>query len=187
MSSADREGRRCRHLSDEEHELWATVTRSVPRLRKKKPKPVSAETADEPKPVAAKANGPNKSKQAAKHAIVPKPAPAAPALAPLERRLKQRLVRGVVGIDSRIDLHGLTQSEAHDALLHFLRSSQIKGAKIVLVITGKGGREHGVLRRGVPLWLVLPEFRQTVVGFEAAGPAHGGEGALYVRVRKLRG
>jgi DNA-nicking Smr family endonuclease len=112
--------------------------------------------------------------------------PAPPPLATLERRLKQRLSRGVQAIDARIDLHGLTQSEAHAALSRFLRAAQRKEAKVVLVITGKGGREHGVLRRAVPLWLRLPEFRDTVVGFETASPTHGGEGALYVRVRKAR-
>jgi DNA-nicking Smr family endonuclease len=188
MSAADREGRRRRHLSDEEHELWTTVTRSVPRLRRKKPKPASETTAGEPQPAAATASGLSKPQQTAKR-IVPGSAPEAPLLAPLERRLKQRLARGTHVIDARLDLHGFTESEAHDALLRFLRSSQSKGAKVVLVITGKGrlGREHGVLRRAVPLWLKLPEFRQTVVGFEAAGSAHGGEGALYVRVRKIRG
>jgi DNA-nicking Smr family endonuclease len=187
MSAADREGRRRRDLSDEEQELWTTVTRSVPRLRRKKPKPISEETAGEAKPAAAKASRPSKPQKTPKR-IAPHWAPEAPLLAPLERRLKQRLARGTQAIDSRIDLHGLTESQAHDALLRFLRSSQIKGAKVVLVITGKGrlGREHGVLRRAVPLWLKLPEFRVAVVGFEPASVGHGGEGALYVRVRKIR-
>jgi DNA-nicking Smr family endonuclease len=184
--SADRERRSRRALSDEEHALWTTVTRSVRRLRRKKPKPV-LEMPGETKPIAAKADGPSKLRQAAKHEIRPKTVPAAPPLAALERRLKQRLTRGTQAIDARLDLHGLTQAEAHAALQNFLRSSQAKGAKVVLVITGKGGRDHGVLRRVVPLWLRLAEFRATVVGFEVAGAVHGGEGALYVRVRKLRG
>jgi DNA-nicking Smr family endonuclease len=184
---SDREGRRRRDLSDEEQTLWTAVTRSVPRLRKKKPKPIPEETASEPLPVAAKASGPSKPQKTPK-LIVPHWAPEAPLLAPLERRLKQRLARGTRAIDARLDLHGFTESEAHDALLRFLRSSQSKGAKVVLVITGKGrlGREHGVLRRAVPLWLKLPEFRQMVVGFDPASVGHGGEGALYVRVRKMR-
>jgi DNA-nicking Smr family endonuclease len=60
----------------------------------------------------------------------------------------------------------------------------------VLVITGKGKMgaesERGVLRRQVPQWLSLPEFRSLVVGFEEAHIGHGGEGALYVRVRRAR-
>jgi DNA-nicking Smr family endonuclease len=109
-----------------------------------------------------------------------------PRLEPLDRRQKQRLARGTQPIDARMDLHGTTQAEAHAALLRFLRRSQVDGARFVLVITGKGtgGDGRGVLQRQVPLWLNLPEFRRYVIGFEKAGPAHGGEGALYVRVRR---
>jgi DNA-nicking Smr family endonuclease len=86
-------------------------------------------------------------------------------------------------------LHGLTQSEAHAALLRFLRAASSRGARLVLIITGKGGARsgegaRGVLKRQVPQWLSLPEFRALIVGFEAAHIAHGGEGALYVRVRR---
>ena len=107
------------------------------------------------------------------------------------------MARGREAIDARIDLHGKTQSEAHDALVHFVRRAQSNGARIVLVVTGKGSgkgsemshdteRERGVLRRQVPLWLALPEFRSFIVGFDEAHVAHGGEGALYVRLRRIR-
>ena len=121
-----------------------------------------------------------------------------PPLAPLGRRLKQRVASGREPIDARIDLHGKTQKEAHAALLRFLLRAQGEGAKIVLVVTGKGTRvasgdreqsgaaERGVLRRQVPIWLSLPEFRALVVGFEDAHIGHGGEGALYVRLRRGR-
>src|SRR5262249_39337291 len=125
----------------------------------------------------------------------PTPAPPPPPLAPLERRLRQRLARGSETIDRRLDLHGLTQREAHAALAHFLRASQTHGVRIVLVVTGKGARdaggdpfaERGVLRRLGPQWLAAAEFRSLVVGFEAAHLGHGGEGALYVRLRRRRG
>jgi DNA-nicking Smr family endonuclease len=104
--------------------------------------------------------------------------------------MKQRVARGKETIDGRLDLHGLTQSEAHAALLRFLRAASSRGARLVLVITGKGARvgegERGVLKRHVPQWLGLPEFRALVVGFENAHVAHGGEGALYVRVRRSK-
>jgi DNA-nicking Smr family endonuclease len=115
-----------------------------------------------------------------------------PRLAPLGRKLKQRIARGAHDIDGRLDLHGFTQAEAYDALLHFLRGRQARGAKVVLVITGKGARggdapgERGVLKRMVPLWLRLPEFQALVIGFESAAIGHGGEGALYVTLRKGR-
>jgi DNA-nicking Smr family endonuclease len=120
--------------------------------------------------------------------------PAPPPLVPLERRLRQRLAKGSERIDRRLDLHGLTQREAHDALARFLRAAQAEGAKVVLVVTGKGGRaadrdpfvERGVLRRLVPQWLHAREFRNLVVGFDAAHVGHGGAGALYVRLRRRR-
>jgi hypothetical protein len=92
------------------------------------------------------------------------PSPAqkpAPGLAPLDRRLKQRLARGSEPIDARLDLHGRTQGEAHAALLRFLRRAQADGAKFVLVITGKGARADDAeqaRRAQAPsaLWLRLP-------------------------------
>ena len=107
------------------------------------------------------------------------------------RREKQLLARGRVRIDARIDLHGMTQAEAHGTLRRFLLRSQANGARFVLVITGKGAPdaprgERGVLRQQVPLWLALPEFRRHVLGFDVAHTGHGGEGALYVRLRRAR-
>jgi DNA-nicking Smr family endonuclease len=99
--------------------------------------------------------------------------------------MRQRVARGREPIDARFDLHGLTQEEAHVALSRFLHSASARGARLVLIITGKGGRRgEGVLKRQVPLWLALPEFRDLVIGFEEAHVAHGGEGALYVRLRR---
>ena len=87
----------------------------------------------------------------------------------------------------------MTQTEAHVALLRFLRRAQSDGARIALVVTGKGrrtaadgGGASGVLRRQVPMWLALPEFRPFVVGFEEAHVSHGGQGALYLRLRRER-
>ena len=107
----------------------------------------------------------------------------------MTRKMKQRIVRGAHGIEGRLDLHGMTQDEAHERLLSFLRGKQGRGAKLVLVITGKGSRggEGGVLKRMVPLWLGLPELRGLVIGFESAAIPHGGEGALYVRLRRATG
>jgi DNA-nicking Smr family endonuclease len=126
--------------------------------------------------------------------MVPKVAvePAAPPpLAPLSRRERSHLSRGRKEIDARIDLHGMTQIRAHRVLQDFLRRAHADGLTFVLVITGKGkmtgaASERGVLRRQVPQWLALPEFRAMVVGFEEAHIGHGGEGALYVRIRRVR-
>ncbi len=111
--------------------------------------------------------------------------------------MKQKIARGREPIDARIDLHGMTQSEAHHALARFLHAAQRDGARMVLVITGKGARnassgadafaERGVLKRQVPLWLESAALRAIVIGFESAGHGHGGPGALYVRLRRGRG
>ena len=124
----------------------------------------------------------------------PKSPPSPPSLAPLaplEPRQRRKLARGTRAIDARIDLHGLTQAEAHVRLRGFLSQAQAQGCSLVLVITGKGGPGgslsadgRGILRRVVPQWLSFAEFRPLVVGFEEAHAGHGGGGALYVRVRK---
>jgi DNA-nicking Smr family endonuclease len=119
-----------------------------------------------------------------------------PPLARIERRLKRDLTRGRDAIDAALDLHGLTQAEAHQTLRGFLRHSQAYGARLVIVVTGKGGplddpgrwpNERGVLRRLTPHWLREPDLRSVVLGFEEAGRAHGGSGALYVRLRRPQG
>ena len=178
-----------RRLSDDESTLWTGVIRSIKPLRQR-PEPVTGPAA----PGASVA--PKASIRPKSIAVVPAPmvrSPAPPIPAPLGRRFRQRVARGAEAIEDRLDLHGLTQAQAHDALLRFLRNSQGRGTRTVLVITGKGASaagdrsgERGVLKRQVPMWLRLPEFRAFVVGFEDAGLRHGGEGALYVRLRRLR-
>ncbi len=105
---------------------------------------------------------------------------------PLEDRLIKHLAKGRRNIDGRIDLHGMTQDRARKALFEFLQSSQRYDRRIVLVITGKGDEGRGVLRRMVPQWLSLPAFLPLVNGWREAHIGHGGEGALYVRLRRKR-
>jgi DNA-nicking Smr family endonuclease len=184
--------RRNRRLSDEEQALWESVARQTRPLRKK-PRAAKAEAALlAAEAVAAKSAASPKPPASAKTLAAPKsPAPAAPPLAPIGRRERSQLSRGRKEIDARLDLHGMTQTRAHHALSSFLQRAHHDGLSFVLVITGKGRTsaapsERGVLRRQVPLWLSLPEFRSLVVGFEEAHIGHGGEGALYVRIRRPR-
>ena len=181
-----------RGLRPDERELWTVFTKKIQPLRKPR-RDVSGDDAEEPAPPPKAAPKPKQvAKSRTTKPIAPPLQPTAPPLAPLGRRMKQRVARGKEAIDGRLDLHGLTQIEAHAALLRFLRTASVREAKLVLVITGKGARgaegerERGVLRRQVPQWLGLPEFRAFVIGFEEAHIAHGGEGALYVRVRRAR-
>jgi DNA-nicking Smr family endonuclease len=112
--------------------------------------------------------------------------PSAPPLAPLETRLRQRLARGRLAPEDTLDLHGYRQEQAHRVLRDFLLRAQARGAKLVLVVTGKGRTrsEPGVLRRSVPLWLESADLRSVVVGFGEAAAMHGGSGAIYVRLRR---
>lgn len=128
----------------------------------------------------------------------------APGTTPLARRDVRRIVRNPETIDARLDLHGMRQREAYPALKGFLRAAQAREFRLVLIITGKGiARDsskaeafgdwqdspfyespRGVLRRLVPEWLAKPEFRDVVASVSPAHQRHGGEGALYVRLRR---
>lgn len=170
--------------------LWESVAKQIKPLRK--PRVAKMQMVAEDVPVVAK---PATSKKAPSSLPIAKPAkpapPPAPPLAPLGRRERSQLSRGRKEIDARIDLHGMTQTRAHHALSAFLHRASHDGLSFVLVITGKGRTvgpeaERGILRRQVPLWLGLPEFRSLVVGYEEASIGHGGAGALYVRIRRAR-
>ncbi|WP_127088764.1 Smr/MutS family protein [Aquabacter cavernae] len=184
--------RRARTLDAQERALWHHVIRSVTPLHPQAPPPEEAVPPAPPKPEVAPL-------AAAIPAPVAKPPPP---LAALEPRMRRRLGRNAE-VDARIDLHGLTQASAHRRLHAFVMEAQRLGHGLVLVITGKGAAERGlgerdgssmhglpergVLRRAVPLWLADPVLRAFVVGFEPAAQRHGGEGALYVRIRRRRG
>jgi DNA-nicking Smr family endonuclease len=174
-----------RPLRQDENELWSAVIRSIKPLRPLQR--LSEPDAQEVEPAPSRARV-RVSSAAKAHTSNP-PLP----LAPIGRRTRQRLARGIQSIEARIDLHGFTQDEAHVALLRFLRNAQASGMKFVLVITGKGRarvdteRNQGILRREVPRWLTHEEFRAYVLGYEPAHVGHGGDGALYVRLRRVRG
>jgi DNA-nicking Smr family endonuclease len=189
--------RRKRALSEEERVLWESVAKQTKPLRKK---PRLAKTTQKTTHKAAQETETPVAKPVAapppvSHAKVLRPAMpdlprAPPPLAPLGRRERSQLSRGRKEIDARLDLHGMTQTRAHRVLTDFLHRAHADGLSFVLIITGKGKMgaesERGVLRRQVPQWLGLPEFRSLVVGFEEAHVGHGGAGALYVRIRRVR-
>ena len=108
----------------------------------------------------------------------------------LDRRSQTKMRRGQVDIEARIDLHGMTQGQAHRALGGFLQEAQAAGRRTVLVITGKGrGKEgggDGVLRNAVPKWLNETSNREMIRGFSHAAPKHGGAGALYVLLKRQK-
>jgi DNA-nicking Smr family endonuclease len=109
-------------------------------------------------------------------------------VAGVDKRTDEKLRKGKMAIDGRIDLHGMTQSEAHDALVGFIRRSHNAGRRNVLVITGKGQmpRGEGVLRLSVPRWLREADIGRLILSVHQAQPQHGGGGAYYVLLRRRR-
>lgn len=126
--------------------------------------------------------------------VRPKPPPPLPAPSPLEhvsgnfagldRASADRLRRGRYPIEARLDLHGMTQEEAHRALKGFVAGSRRLGRRVVLVITGHGRSSGGVLKSAVPRWLNEPDLRPHVLALTPARPRDGGSGALYLLLRK---
>ena len=98
----------------------------------------------------------------------------------------ERLKRGKHPVEARLDLHGMTQDEAHRALAIFIRGARVSGKRCVLVITGRGRLGGGVLRAAVPRWFDEPEFRPHLLAIATAQPRDGGAGALYVMLRRTR-
>jgi len=163
--------------------LWQRATREVKRLaRRAEPVPAAA-----PKPVEKRAAALRPSSRAE---------PTLPALTldrfvGIDRANAERLKRGKHEIEARLDLHGMTQAEAHRVLASFIRASRAAGKRCVLVITGRGSAKGpnntgGVLKSAVPRWLDEPELRPHLLAIATAQPRDGGSGALYVMLRRTR-
>jgi DNA-nicking Smr family endonuclease len=202
--NSERRSRR-RPLTAEEAELWAYATRDTRRAIYKRRAEAAPENESVPAMKADATQKPSQSKTDGAESSSPRPyvnasaKPAPPPLAAFDERQRRKLSREPDLIDARLDLHGMRQREAHGALRGFLLACASRGDRHVLIITGKGAREdrergrdffaeeRGVLRRLVPQWLGEPDLRHAVVSFTTASPRHGGEGALYIRLRKRRG
>ena len=122
------------------------------------------------------------------HAGQPVRPPALQHFSGVDRANAERLKRGLHRIEARLDLHGMTQSEAHRALFAFVHASRDAGLRCVLVITGRGFGPNGpgVLKSSVPRWLEQPVLRRQLLAIAPAQPRHGGAGALYVLLRRQR-
>lgn len=170
--------RRARALSDDDRILWNKVARSATPLKGTAPlgpdpDPVMAEQPVIPAAVFSDVAPPPPSRdhKVGRH---------------LDRPTHDKLAKGKLSIEAKVDLHGLTQSEAHGLLLAFLHRAYASGIRYVLVVTGKGSssKGDGVLRRVVPEWLATPAFRSVVSSHDGAARHHGGGGALYIRLRR---
>ena len=203
---------RRRELSEEEHRLWQMVTKEATPLARRRKRALTEESASlAPLPMAVQSSDAPVVRARAK------PLPAAPMASPpqsfkppqpplltgLDRRTTQRLTRGQIDYEAKLDLHGHNQMEAHDALRAYLARCRAQGMRCVLVVTGKGESPYsrhtlhgsdtwhaperpGVLRTALPRWLGESEFRALVAGFQPAHPKHGGGGAFYIWLRRKR-
>jgi DNA-nicking Smr family endonuclease len=177
-------GRRQRRLTEDERVLWSTVARSVSPLPGKAVPDPASEGRGQGSPAA---DPPPLQRRQAEIPYHARPRPGAPP-SPIDRPTRRKIASGRIGIDATVDLHDLTQAQAHETLAAFLRRAQAAGLRHVLVITGKGlsSGEAGVLRKAVPAWLRTAAFRDVVSGLDLAAPHHGGSGAIYVRLRRRR-
>lgn len=201
--------RRPRGPTDAELELWRTVVRdATPIAGKRRPTPAKPAKPAEPAATAAPARSvvalaaapvqPPAERLAALLRAVPvkekgkvsvQLAPSALGrVAGVDKRTDEKVRKGRMGIDGRIDLHGMTQSEAHHALTGFIRRSHAMGRRMVLIITGKGQmpRGEGVLRLSVPRWLREADIGPLILSVHQAQPQHGGGGAYYVLLKRRR-
>ncbi len=176
--------------SAEELALWHKVAETVKPLHKRPPAPSAAVTpAVRPRIVAKAAQVPVTPHH---HAERPKPKALDPLetgrLADMDRRTGDRFRRGRMEIEASLDLHGMTRERAHGVLRRFIFQAEARGQRCLLVVTGKGraGPDSGVLRRAVPLWLNDADIRPLILAVTPAQRHHGGEGALYVLIRRRR-
>jgi DNA-nicking Smr family endonuclease len=167
-----------RAVKSEERALWRETMRGVTPLR-----PILSEVGPPEEIIAPPPARESKSRRV--------PATGQPALSParasktidaLDRRTAMRLKRGTLPIEAKLDLHGMTQTEAHDALTRFIARAQKHGSRAVLVVTGKSGVLHGA----VPRWLAEGDNRARILALRRAHAQHGGEGALYLMLRRVR-
>lgn len=197
-----------RRLAPEDLYLWRLVTQSVTKLRVEAPKPPSAPS---PSPSPAPLEPPPPAKPKSKKGRIPASPPPAPprkpepkALVPgkvtdMDRSTADKLRRGRLEIEGRLDLHGMTTAQAQAAVERFVAASHHLGRRCVLIITGKGMRsraaapwlraeegEDGALRSGLPRWLNEPSLRPMVLAVTPAQPQHGGQGAVYVMLKRRR-
>ena len=209
-----REPRQPPSQEDDDLALWEALKSRLEPLKKGRDRVPTAPTAEPlPPPAVARKSPVAKDRDPdPMPAPVPvrKPPPGRPAahktkagapLAEIERRKVRKLASGRHDIEAALDLHGMRQRDAHAALTRFLHQAHARKLKFVKVITGKGRkpildndhtadladwmeRDRGILRREVPRWLAEPEIRTIVVGFSSAGPGDGGDGALYIELRR---
>ena len=150
--------------------LWREAMRDVKPLGGREPAP--------PLPASAET----------RHTVKPDRLPSLDRFSGIDRASAERLKRGLHQIEGRLDLHGMTQAEAHRAIAGFIHQSRDAGRRCVLVITGRGfgPTGPGILKLAVPRWLEEAGLRRHILAVAPAQPRDGGAGALYLLLRRHR-
>ena len=159
-------------------DVWESYKRSVTPAAKKKPKFIAPKESSE-KRAAKKAaeSPPTKSPITSTRSV-------AAVQGSLERKREKALRQGDIDIDAKLDLHGMTQVEAYEALTKFMQAKVKAGKRHLLVITGKGVRGAGVLRNNLKGWLEQLPQAENILALRPAALKHGGDGAFYVILRR---
>jgi DNA-nicking Smr family endonuclease len=175
--------------TEAEIQLWRFATKDVAKLREETELPLPAPVIVTPTAPPPTPKPPALPKPRLK---APPPALSSGAMIDLDKATAERFRKGQLPIEAKLDLHGMTQEAAHHALNGFLESHRRRGSRCVLVITGKGsklddsGQRIGILREAVPRWLNEPGNRVHILAFSSAQARHGGGGALYVLLKRVR-
>lgn len=175
-----------RDLTQDELKIWRHVARSVKPLFDSHRHPTADDEIEEvPRPRVTAVQAEPRAR------AVTCPQPPSPlklgTVANIDRRTAQRFTRGKMEVDGRIDLHGLTLDQAHNALTSFIRGAAARGARCVMVVTGKGkGDSIGRIRSETPHWLNQAPLRPLILAVSQARVQHGGTGALYVLLKRQR-
>jgi len=182
-----------RPLRPEELHVWRAVTATVhPLPGRATPAPVPSPGGEEQTATRSGRGRQDQARTPSAGPTLPHPEPPGRPARPIPRgegktiepRRKHRIAAERDPIGARLDLHGLDQDRARAILEAFLRRAWDEGQRAVLVITGKGVRGDGVLRRRTPEWLAAPHLAPIVAGVSEAHRRHGGEGALYVALKR---
>lgn len=198
------------HLNENDRQIWKQVSDTAEPLKSRPQRAARKKSTKKPPAANTPPKGqthPEKFSQPTTPSYSPVRQSRASVVAPVlgvDKAMKRKLGRGQMEIDARLDLHGKTKDAAHRILKSFLLNAQSRGHRTVLVITGKGEQglarhtlhsfdvvhmpeRSGVLMRSVPQWLNEPDFRNLLIGYQPAHPKHGGGGALYIRIRRIKG
>lgn len=191
-----------RNLSAEEKALWDRAVEKTDRLRNPAKilmehlEPVASRTPVPPEPFKSFRLGEKARKPAAAVNLLPALDESfAKVSSNMDKRNFERLKKGKLSVEGRMDLHGMTLAQAHPALNRFVQESYHSGKRLLLVITGKGNaaqsqsimpERRGVLRHQVPQWLSMAPLSPLVLQVTQASKKHGGSGAYYVYLRRQR-